>query len=417
MKKYFKEHENFSDYVNELIDDGFEVEVSKKDGILTFEVEKDDFEVTVIEPEDGVYQIEDSNEEFETLKDAVMSAMSAAEEDSDDDENDDEDLDESFKIGDKVSFVDPDAKRRIHGKLVKKSDLMGIDFADVEIAASGGSKNVIKIPMSLLESLNESYYAVMHKGQEFAAFDTEKEAKAHMEKYARKGDASSYKVIKVNESLEESNSKEVVLGTFKKAKSLSVVYDGKNKRVIIKSSAGDKPVVLMRGADNLKGNLPAMVRQLQHTHKDKFEKAGDIDWKISNESREFVAKAAYAAKDGKKNFKLGDKEFPVTINKNVASKITEAINEAFENSIEKIIEESVEMSMTQKQVLDLGRKMQAMAAKEKDDRISIAMANLGDHLEDFGAAFGPKNMKDLAKKTGMSEQIIKMLIQRVQKAG
>lgn len=49
--------------------------------------------------------------------------------------------------------------------------------------------------------LKESY-AVTHKGQPFAYFDTEAEAKKHLEKYAKKGDASSYKVVK--EGLEES---------------------------------------------------------------------------------------------------------------------------------------------------------------------------------------------------------------------
>lgn len=53
---------------------------------------------------------------------------------------------------------------------------------------------------SLVESMiqdwvNESY-AVTHKGQPFAYFDTEAEAKKHLEKYAKKGDASSYKVVK-----------------------------------------------------------------------------------------------------------------------------------------------------------------------------------------------------------------------------
>lgn len=52
--------------------------------------------------------------------------------------------------------------------------------------------------------LKESY-AVTHKGQAFAHFDTEAEAQKHLEKYAKKGDASSYKVVK--ESLNESDYK------------------------------------------------------------------------------------------------------------------------------------------------------------------------------------------------------------------
>jgi hypothetical protein len=60
----------------------------------------------------------------------------------------------------------------------------------------------------------------------------------------------------------------------------------------------------------------------------------------------------------------------------------------------------------------IGRKLQKMAPKEKNDMISNAMANLGDHLESFGTPFGAKNMKDLEKKTGLTAQIIQMLIKR-----
>lgn len=61
----------------------------------------------------------------------------------------------------------------------------------------------------------------------------------------------------------------------------------------------------------------------------------------------------------------------------------------------------------------IGRRLQAMAPKEKDDMISNAMANLGDHLESFGTPFGAKNMKDLEKKTGLKAQVIHLLIKRV----
>jgi hypothetical protein len=59
--------------------------------------------------------------------------------------------------------------------------------------------------------INETY-AVTHKGQPFAYFGTEAEAKKHMEKYANKGDASSYKVVK--ESLEEASDYKVMHKSF-----------------------------------------------------------------------------------------------------------------------------------------------------------------------------------------------------------
>jgi hypothetical protein len=61
---------------------------------------------------------------------------------------------------------------------------------------------------------------------------------------------------------------------------------------------------------------------------------------------------------------------------------------------------------------EIGRRLQKMAPKEKNDIISNAMANLGDHLESFGTPFGAKNMKDLVKKTGLNAQSIQMLIRK-----
>ena len=63
----------------------------------------------------------------------------------------------------------------------------------------------------------------------------------------------------------------------------------------------------------------------------------------------------------------------------------------------------------------VGRKLQALAVKEPNDTIANAMANLADHLEDWGASFGPKSMQDLVKKTGLTAEVIKMLVQRASK--
>ena len=64
----------------------------------------------------------------------------------------------------------------------------------------------------------------------------------------------------------------------------------------------------------------------------------------------------------------------------------------------------------------VGRKLQALAVKEPNDMIANAMATVADHLETWGATFGPKSMQDLVKKTGYSSEIIKMVIQRASKA-
>ena len=63
----------------------------------------------------------------------------------------------------------------------------------------------------------------------------------------------------------------------------------------------------------------------------------------------------------------------------------------------------------------IGRKLQSMAEIEPNDTIANAMARLADHLEDFGQTFGAKSMNDLVKKTGMSQEIIKALINKATK--
>lgn len=53
-------------------------------------------------------------------------------------------------------------------------------------------------------------FTVTHKGQPFSYHDSEDEAKKHMEKYAKKGDASSYKVVKESVDLEEVNASKII---------------------------------------------------------------------------------------------------------------------------------------------------------------------------------------------------------------
>lgn len=213
----------------------------------------------------------------------------------------------------------------------------------------------------------------------------------------------------------------------------------------------------------------------------------------------FVAKAAYSHKAGKKKFKLGDDEYPVTIKKDVADEIVEAedvkwlvtwrkeqgdkymdasaffpterearmykgklkytpgvvrnspqmkkikqseadkralANESSEDKTKqdfKRIDDQIRKmhsaavkhakdfntkktdkpKMNESMAMaDIGRKLQQLASKEKNDTIANAMANLGDHLESYGTTFGARNMKELEKKTGLTATVIKMLVKR-----
>ena len=64
----------------------------------------------------------------------------------------------------------------------------------------------------------------------------------------------------------------------------------------------------------------------------------------------------------------------------------------------------------------MGRKLMDMAAKEKNDMISNAMARLGDELTNWGTTYGAKNLNDLTKKTGLKPNIIRDLRTRANKA-
>lgn len=73
-------------------------------------------------------------------------------------------------------------------------------------AALNDKKEYESILKTVKKYVKESY-TVSYKGQPFAYFDTESEAKKHLEKYAKKGDASSYKVVKEETDLNESDYK------------------------------------------------------------------------------------------------------------------------------------------------------------------------------------------------------------------
>lgn len=67
------------------------------------------------------------------------------------------------------------------------------------------------------------------------------------------------------------------------------------------------------------------------------------------------------------------------------------------------------------QLVSIGQKMMKLASKEKDDKIANAYAKLGDALTRYNTAFSAKSLSDLEKTTGMSKELITMLIKRAQK--
>jgi hypothetical protein len=70
-----------------------------------------------------------------------------------------------------------------------------------------------------------------------------------------------------------------------------------------------------------------------------------------------------------------------------------------------------ESNVTNK-MLAVGRRLQAMAPKEKNDMLSNAMARLADHIENFGTPFGPRNIDELAKKSRVPVDVAKALIKK-----
>ncbi len=77
--------------------------------------------------------------------------------------------------------------------------------------------------------------------------------------------------------------------------------------------------------------------------------------------------------------------------------------------------DNFDLTDQQRKVVAIGRQMMDIAAKAKDDTIAMKFSRVGEHMTDWGAAFGPKNMKDLANKSGESEGTIKQLIAFTQK--
>lgn len=84
---------------------------------------------------------------------------------------------------------------------------------------------------------------------------------------------------------------------------------------------------------------------------------------------------------------------------------------------ERDVEDNFNINPKHKAIAALGRKMIDMSSNMKgtDDNtlmIANALSRLGEALDSFGATFGPKNMADVVKMTGMSQQVVQSLIKR-----
>lgn len=73
------------------------------------------------------------------------------------------------------------------------------------------------------------------------------------------------------------------------------------------------------------------------------------------------------------------------------------------------------VSPQQRQLANYGRILMDQAATTKDDELSNMMAAVGNELTSFGTPFGSKNLQELVKKTGTTEQVIQKLLAYAEK--
>ena len=78
-------------------------------------------------------------------------------------------------------------------------------------------------------------------------------------------------------------------------------------------------------------------------------------------------------------------------------------------------EDNFGMTPQQRRIANLGRILMDQAATTKDDGLSNIMARVGNELTNFGAAFGPRNLNDLIRKTGTTEEVLKKLLAYAEK--
>tara|TARA_B110000503_G_scaffold129918_1_gene202703 strand:- start:3297 stop:4145 length:849 start_codon:yes stop_codon:yes gene_type:complete len=96
----------------------------------------------------------------------------------------------------------------------------------------------------------------------------------------------------------------------------------------------------------------------------------------------------------------------------------EPMKKAVADKKKKPVGETAEINPKHKAIAAMGRKMIDMSSSmtgtdDKTLMVANAMSRLGDTLVNFGANFGPKNMNDVVRITGMKPEVIQMLISKV----
>ena len=69
-----------------------------------------------------------------------------------------------------------------------------------------------------------------------------------------------------------------------------------------------------------------------------------------------------------------------------------------------------EITPAQRQIAELGRVLMDRAVTTKDDELSNTMAKVGSSMTEFGSAWGPRNLDELLKATGVDAAMLKKLL-------
>ena len=77
---------------------------------------------------------------------------------------------------------------------------------------------------------------------------------------------------------------------------------------------------------------------------------------------------------------------------------------------EVIVEQRTSVNPQLAKIAEIGRRLMDMSRTHKDDVEANQMSNLGNVLGDFGEPFGPKNLMDVVKMTGLDAIVIKKLM-------
>lgn len=72
--------------------------------------------------------------------------------------------------------------------------------------------------------------------------------------------------------------------------------------------------------------------------------------------------------------------------------------------------DNFDLSPQQRKLANLGRVLMDQATTTKNDELANVMAKVGNELTNFGANFGPKNLKDLVSKTDVPAPVIQKLL-------